>query len=88
MRIHVIAAFLSVGKLKRVIFCRGMQQVLFDVDFGYVLRTTAADLILSQTQNELHYFFFNYNISKKPKAHCCSESKTMPASIVLRLRQN
>ena len=30
---------------------------LFDVDFGYVLRTTAADLILSRTQDELHYFF-------------------------------
>ena len=53
----------------------------FDVDFGYVLRTTAADLILSRTQDELHYFFYNNNISKKPEAHCCSESKKMPASI-------
>ena len=58
-----------------------MQQVLFEVDFGYVLRTTAADLILSRTQDELHYFFYNNNISKKPEAHCCSESKKMPASI-------
>ena len=58
-----IAAFLSVGKLKRETFCRGMQHVLFDVDFGYVLRTTAADLILSRTQDGLHFFFYNNNIS-------------------------
>ena len=54
--------------------------MLFDVDFGYVLRTTATELILSRTQDELHYFY-NNNISKKPEAHCCSESKKMPASI-------
>ena len=35
-----------------------MQQVLFDVDFGYVLRTTAADLILLRTQDEITLFFF------------------------------
>ena len=60
--------------------------MLFDVDFGYVLRTTAADLILSRTHDELHYFFYNNNTSKKPEAHCCSESKKcQPPSVTKRL---
>ena len=86
MRIHAIAAFLSVGKLKCEIFCRGMQQVLFDVDFGYVLRTTAADLILSRTQDELHFFFLAIIFHKNPRLIVAQNlKKCQPPSVTKRL---
>ena len=58
--IYAIAAFLSGCELKREIFSRGMQQVLFCwLAFHgrfWLLCTTAADLISSRTQDELHFF--------------------------------
>ena len=61
--------------------------MLFDVDFGYVLRTTAADLILSRTQDELHYFFFITIIFQKNPRLIVAQNlkKCQPPSVTKRL---
>ena len=63
-----------------------MQQVLFELDFGYVLRTTAADLILSLTQGELHYFFITIIFQKNPRLIVAQNlKKCQPPSVTKRL---
>ena len=61
--------------------------MLFDVDFGYVLRFTAADLILSRTQDELRYFFsITIIFQKNPRLIVAQNlKKSQPPSVTKRL---
>ena len=85
LQIHAIAACLSGGKPKREIFYREMQQVLFDVDFGYFVLQLQIWFCRERKTNYT-IFFITIIFHKNPRLIVAQNlKKCQPPSVTKRL---